>query len=477
MIWVSAWLFVVFLAVSLRLFVWPAAERESPLDLAMFDAVPEHAKRHVRSSSDAFTFAAEAPVSFDVSGVYGFAEVFLSRQRAVVLNGSAAARWPALQRWNASGYVRDLFHAEGLRFFSVHAPFGSHVRMHSTHRDVKLAALPTVNYTRPWREARMRLDDLFAARHCAYLLLNMLQTPLAFQSDVDIVDLVAPHKPAHQVNAWISAPTVTTPLHYDLMDNFYAQVAGKKRFLLMPPTSHWTARIHSALHPSSRQSHLDLENSTHVAKYAELIERLRADATEVVLEPGQVLFIPATWLHHVTTVGDEMSISVSIHTDTRVAELRELLLIASDHGVARHVAPHRARLHSDAAVAVQAVRAFARAFVGADSDVPRLCSASRWNETNWRDEDHLSVNLLQLRLDAEQRLAPATAPLAADVADAMQRFGAELRGEAERGASALTAVVRAIVECDILELIGSELLGDANVLLVGKALQELVYQS
>jgi hypothetical protein len=121
-------------------------------------------------------------------------------------------------------------------------------------------------------------------------------------------------------------------------------------------------------------------------------------------------------------------------------------------------------------MAVQAVRAFAYAFVGADSDVPRLCSESRWNETNWRDEDHLSVNLLQLRLDAERRLAPATAPLAADVADAMQRFGAELRGEAERGASALTAVVRAIAECDILELIGSELLGDANVLLVGKAL-------
>lgn len=465
-------LLVIFVAIAVRQFA--TAPPEDLLDLAVFSPVAPPSERHIRSSAAALTFASQAPVDFDVTGVHQWAKVFVDRQVAVVIRGSVAATWPALVRWNASNHVGNAFKDEGLAFFSVHAPFGSHVRMHSTHRDIKLAAVAGVNWTRPWREARMRIDDLFAAKHCAYLLLNMLHAPAALQNDVNVVDFFLPHSPPHQINAWLSAPTVTTPLHYDLMDNFYAQVAGRKRFLLFPPSAHWSARIHSTLHPSSRQSHLDLENETQLAQYPELMAELRASATEVVLEPGDVLFIPALWLHHVTTVGDELSMSISTHSDTRVARLREVLLIASDHALERHVAPHRAQLHGDAALAVRAFRAFADAFVGADSPVPALCAASRWNESAWRDEDALSTNLLALRLAAEDRLRASAAPaeLSEPLRSAVTAFGAALRTEVERDPTAVSAIARAITECDVLELAASELLGAANVLLTGTTLDQ-----
>lgn len=105
---------------------------------------------------------------------------------------------------------------------------------------------------------------------------------------------------------WLGPSGATTQAHYDVHDNFYAQVVGRKRFLLFPPNQYRQMYINGFMSQAAQQSQVDLENPD--------FERFplfaSATALDVVLEPGDVLYVPALWFHHVIAV--EMSFSVSI---------------------------------------------------------------------------------------------------------------------------------------------------------------------
>lgn len=105
---------------------------------------------------------------------------------------------------------------------------------------------------------------------------------------------------------WLGPSGATTQAHYDVHDNFYAQIVGRKRFLLFPPNQYRQLYINGFSSQAPQQSQVDLENPD--------FERFplfsSATALDVVLEPGDVLYVPSLWFHHVIAV--EMSFSVSI---------------------------------------------------------------------------------------------------------------------------------------------------------------------
>ena len=90
-------------------------------------------------------------------------------------------------------------------------------------------------------------------------------------------------------------------LHYDHNDNIYLQISGTKRFTLFPPRDTPRLYAHPVHHELDRRSRLDLRLPS-----AQLLKRFprHASATryEVVLRPGEVLFLPAWWWHEVTTL-------------------------------------------------------------------------------------------------------------------------------------------------------------------------------
>ena len=57
-----------------------------------------------------------------------------------------------------------------------------------------------------------------------------------------------------QINMWAHHPNITTPLHYDLLHNFYVQVYGRKRFVLTAPQAWRDAYLFPRIHPTSRMS-------------------------------------------------------------------------------------------------------------------------------------------------------------------------------------------------------------------------------
>ena len=111
--------------------------------------------------------------------------------------------------------------------------------------------------------------------------------------------------------------------HFDVMDNALAQVTGRKRVVLWPPSSdeHLYVKDSSSSVPrgpssdcmlmqpappahdryvegsSSRVSDIDRWNDEEWPLYRRAVGARR----ECVLDEGDVLFLPAWWWHHVVT--------------------------------------------------------------------------------------------------------------------------------------------------------------------------------
>ncbi|CAE8653992.1 unnamed protein product, partial [Polarella glacialis] len=94
-----------------------------------------------------------------------------------------------------------------------------------------------------------------------------------------------------------------TACHYDQQHNMFLQIRGAKRFLLFDPSCTPALYPFPSHHPLDRKARLDLENPDF-----ESFPRSRALAgrgVEALLEPGDVLFLPMSWFHHVHSIGPE----------------------------------------------------------------------------------------------------------------------------------------------------------------------------
>jgi lysine-specific demethylase 8 len=103
-------------------------------------------------------------------------------------------------------------------------------------------------------------------------------------------------------NIWIGSAGTRSGLHYDGTDNFLVQVYGRKKLALVPPGQF------REVYPFTwnfSKSPVD-PNAPDLVKYPKF-----ADATvwEGEIGPGDVLFIPATWWHFVTSLEPSISIN------------------------------------------------------------------------------------------------------------------------------------------------------------------------
>ncbi|NTX08385.1 MULTISPECIES: cupin-like domain-containing protein [Myxococcus] len=105
---------------------------------------------------------------------------------------------------------------------------------------------------------------------------------------------------AGAVKLWVGPSGTRTELHHDLGTVLFGQVFGRKRFRLIP--SFHTHHVYSHLEVWS-QVDADRPDLTRFPSYRE------ADVLEVVVEPGDMLLIPAGWWHWVHAL--DVSVSVT----------------------------------------------------------------------------------------------------------------------------------------------------------------------
>eukprot|EP00005_Dracoamoeba_jomungandri_P007719 CAMPEP_0174276758 /NCGR_PEP_ID=MMETSP0439-20130205/60566_1 /TAXON_ID=0 /ORGANISM="Stereomyxa ramosa, Strain Chinc5" /LENGTH=266 /DNA_ID=CAMNT_0015369023 /DNA_START=783 /DNA_END=1583 /DNA_ORIENTATION=+ len=120
-----------------------------------------------------------------------------------------------------------------------------------------------------------------------------------------------------------------TPTHFDLVHNLYTQIVGQKRFIIFPPDNFFALHVYPVQHPSNRQAQVDINDPSIYSLDSVFPDAHQLRAYEVILQPGDVLYIPPCYFHHVSVVGDSPSISISTHTASMEAQMRGLLLDAS----------------------------------------------------------------------------------------------------------------------------------------------------
>jgi lysine-specific demethylase 8 len=106
-------------------------------------------------------------------------------------------------------------------------------------------------------------------------------------------------------NLWFASAGTVTPLHFDLPNNLYVHLWGRKRFILFPPAE--TGRLYAFGWTTSTPhlSRVDPERSDD-----ERFPRFReARGSEALLEPGDALFIPARFWHHARALSDAIAVN------------------------------------------------------------------------------------------------------------------------------------------------------------------------
>lgn len=116
-------------------------------------------------------------------------------------------------------------------------------------------------------------------------------------------------------NVWIGGQGSFTPIHRDPYENLFAQVVGSKRFHLFPPSMAPYLHLFSSSTTQPNTSSIPTEEcllsgSEQGAQYPGLQEALsHPDTRHVVVEAGDVLYIPQSWFHCVQST----SISASVN--------------------------------------------------------------------------------------------------------------------------------------------------------------------
>lgn len=103
-----------------------------------------------------------------------------------------------------------------------------------------------------------------------------------------------------------------TPFHFDILGahNLFFHLKGKKRFIIIHPQ-----KIKYCYMVGYNHSNIDPDNLDHL-QYPLFNQ---AEPQQIILEPGDVLYMPPYTMHHVTSLTNCISMNIDWHTKESVA--------------------------------------------------------------------------------------------------------------------------------------------------------------
>jgi lysine-specific demethylase 8 len=154
-----------------------------------------------------------------------------------------------------------------------------------------------------------RLARIIDGKEPAAELHYLHQIPISKELPELLVDLDAPAGMSGDLvlsNFWFGVAGTTTQLHFDQLNNYLCQVRGRKRVTIFDPAQTKYLYQYPMGSPRCHGSPVDIECATSRQQYP-LIEQARY--AETVLEPGEMLFLPAYWWHHVRALDAAISVN------------------------------------------------------------------------------------------------------------------------------------------------------------------------
>ncbi len=114
--------------------------------------------------------------------------------------------------------------------------------------------------------------------------------------------------PLNSANLWVSYRGLFGRSHFDEFENFNVQLEGRKHFILLPPgrADYYTR---SALRGFGHHSQAASFDEFDHRRFPRLAARL-PQRRDIVLEPGQMLYLPLGWWHQVDSL-DDVNININ----------------------------------------------------------------------------------------------------------------------------------------------------------------------
>jgi Cupin-like domain/SET domain len=216
-----------------------------------------------------------------------------------------ASHWPAIKKWQNQRYLCDI---GGHRVVPIELGSmvgGSMKETFMTWRQFIEGYLVPSNEHGCWSLQ----DSCRRVKQVAYMAQHPLMGQLtALRDDVSMFDLFS--APLKETMMWVGTGGTRTPLHFDSYDNLFVQVVGYKYVRLYAPEQ--TPRLYvlsgddsAAFSKQGNMSALDCEREDF-EKYTMAADAVFAD---VLLGPGDCLFIPAHSWHYVRSLTSSISVN------------------------------------------------------------------------------------------------------------------------------------------------------------------------
>lgn len=199
--------------------------------------------------------------------------------------------WPALRTWNPA-YLREHF---GDRVVEVQTNRNAN-RRYETDSQQYRSQMPFAEYIDRIVSGGQTNDYYMTANNASrnYAALrelwdDIVQLPEYLDSSAE-----------HRGFLWFGPAGTITPLHHDLTNNFMAQVYGRKLVKLIP-----SCDLKYVANEFHCYTDIDAEN-VDWHRYPQFKE---ARIIDVVIGPGDLLFLPVGWWHYVRSLDVSMTIA------------------------------------------------------------------------------------------------------------------------------------------------------------------------
>ena len=220
-----------------------------------------------------------------------FRDKYYAANRPVVFDG-LINEWPSLTRWTPE-YLKSMAGDSMVEVMTNRESDPEFELNASRHRTTVCFA----DYVNMVFSGRVTNDYYLVANNG---FLRQAETQALLQDCVPLPEYLKPTAELGQCFFWFGPAGTVTPLHYDKINILVAQVSGRKRFTLIP-ASQW-AYVYNK---RGVFSDVDAENPD-LARFPRFS---LANRIEVILEPGQTLFLPVGWWHQVRALDTSITIS------------------------------------------------------------------------------------------------------------------------------------------------------------------------
>ena len=248
--------------------------------------------------------------------VDAFVTDFIRPQRPVILQGWAQ-QWPAFSKWS--------FEYFATRYADVPVRAGVNLT------EGGLLSLPVDEYVHDMsmREFVALIQSPQRTKPCYLYEMQTSRFPGASDDVAFPAALKSEHGYSSSIasNLWIGSGGTKLTFHFDLTDNFLAQIAGEKFVRLAAPDQ-------------SRMMYPTLRQFTESAVDADRFDpRLHPDFRSVTLyenslEPGEILYIPQFWWHEIRALNPSISVNDWFGPKSTSALVRLLLSLGVRHATA-----------------------------------------------------------------------------------------------------------------------------------------------